>query len=278
MANDKLVAIQLDAGHSVPAGDPGAVSRTNGQVFIEYELNKKVVDFCKAYLIMNYLCTVYADYDSDVNEVAKLTRERGCACQITIHHNAGGGDGAEVYYWYSDMQSQRLASYVAGQFKAIGQNLRSQNGQPQGVKTSSQSAYNFGPCRINSANGIPAILGEFAFLDNITDRTIIDSDADLQAEGEAYAKAIADFLQLPKKVIVPVVTPPVTYAGESFLVAITWPTLNVHSTPDTNKKSVVSSVSKNQVFTIVQVKGNMGKLKSGAGWIYLPAPFTRKLK
>ena len=47
--------------------------------------------------------------------------------------------------------------------------------------------------------GIPAVLSEFAFLDNKTDVQLVDSDADLKREGEAYAKAIVAFLGLQKK-------------------------------------------------------------------------------
>jgi uncharacterized protein YgiM (DUF1202 family) len=38
---------------------------------------------------------------------------------------------------------------------------------------------------------------------------------------------------------------------------------------------IVGSIRRNEVYTIVETSGEWGKLKSGAGWIYLP--YTKKL-
>lgn len=57
-------------------------------------------------------------------------------------------------------------------------------------------------------------------------------------------------------------------APEPFIVQITASSLNVRRGPGTNY-AVAQTVSKGQVFTIVQQQGGWGKLKSGAGWISL---------
>lgn len=57
-------------------------------------------------------------------------------------------------------------------------------------------------------------------------------------------------------------------APEPFIVQITASSLNVRRGPGTNY-AVAQTVSKGQVFTIVQQQGVWGKLKSGAGWISL---------
>ena len=49
---------------------------------------------------------------------------------------------------------------------------------------------------------------------------------------------------------------------------ITADTLNIYSGPGSNN-SVVGTVTKGEAFTIVEVNGNWGYLKSGAGWIHL---------
>lgn len=54
----------------------------------------------------------------------------------------------------------------------------------------------------------------------------------------------------------------------SFIIQVTANVLNVRSLPDNNSK-VVTTIQKNYKFTIVEVNGNWGKLKSGAGWIDL---------
>lgn len=57
-------------------------------------------------------------------------------------------------------------------------------------------------------------------------------------------------------------------APEPFTVQITARSLNVRKGPGTSY-AVAQTVSKGQVFTIVQQQGGWGKLKSGAGWISL---------
>lgn len=57
-------------------------------------------------------------------------------------------------------------------------------------------------------------------------------------------------------------------APEPFIVQITASSLNVRKGPGTSY-TVAQTVSKGQVFTIVQQQDGWGKLKSGAGWISL---------
>ena len=67
---------------------------------------------------------------------------------------------------------------------------------------------------------------------------------------------------------------PNTVLNESYKVRITTKRLNVRSHPDV-ESAVVTTVTKDQVFTIVDERGGWGKLKSGAGWIDLQ--YTTKL-
>ena len=55
---------------------------------------------------------------------------------------------------------------------------------------------------------------------------------------------------------------------ESFLVKVTATSLNVRKGPGTSYE-VTTQIKKDQVFTITEVQGDWGKLKSGAGWIHL---------
>ena len=61
---------------------------------------------------------------------------------------------------------------------------------------------------------------------------------------------------------------------ESFKVKITADTLNVRTGPSTNY-TITTTVKKNEVYTIVDVINNWGRLKSGAGYISLA--YTTKL-
>ena len=74
----------------------------------------------------------------------------------------------------------------------------------------------------------------------------------------------------------PVETPkPKEDATASFKVKVTCKCLNIRSGAGTTYK-VVGSITDNGVYTIVETKGNWGKLKSGKGWIYLKG-YTKKV-
>lgn len=182
--------IYLNAEHG--GTDSGAFA--NG--IKEKDANLKVARAAWDYL-SGYECLVIMSRDTDkalpVNDRVAQVRAQRPDLAVTIAHNAGGGDGCEVYYWHTDNRAKAFAQELIKQFGLIGQNSR-------GVKPSKPGTnYNFGMCREPAAMGITAVLGEFAFLDNKTDVQIVDSDADLKREGEAYAKAIIAFLGLQKK-------------------------------------------------------------------------------
>ena len=52
--------------------------------------------------------------------------------------------------------------------------------------------------------------------------------------------------------------------------------LNIRQGPSTDTKVVSSIAGGPTVYTIVEVQGSWGRLKSGAGWIYLP--YTQRAK
>lgn len=159
----------------------------------EKTLNLKTAKYCREYL-KKYDCTVFLSRETDTGDLLITQRiadlkEKKVNAVITIAHNAGGGQGCEIFYWKDDSSSKRLAQLIEEKFKEIGQISR-------GVKVSSEAAYNFGMVREPSKDGIPAVLSEFAFLDNAQDRLLVDSDEDLKREGEAIGKAVKEFLNL----------------------------------------------------------------------------------
>ena len=161
----------------------------------EKNLNLKVSKYCRDYL-KDYECESFLSRENDVDMgiAARnaLVKSSGANAVVTVAHNAGGGDGCEIFYWQGDVKSKAFAAVLEKHYKAIGQNSR-------GIKESRENAYNFGMVREPSKLGIPAILSEFAFLDNSADRTAIDSDEDLKREGEAIAKAVVEYFGLKKK-------------------------------------------------------------------------------
>lgn len=110
---------------------------------------------------------------------------------LDIHNNAGGGDGAEVFYHYKGGTSKTLAQNVLDEIVAAGQNSR-------GIKTklNGQGKDYFGFIRETSA---PAVIVECAFLDNKKDVQIIDTEAEQKAMGVAIAKGVLKTLGIAYK-------------------------------------------------------------------------------
>jgi N-acetylmuramoyl-L-alanine amidase len=101
---------------------------------------------------------------------------------VDIHNNAGGGDGAEVFYHYGGRKSKTLAENVLAEIVKVGQNSR-------GAKTRKNAAGKdyYGFIRETSC---PAVIVECAFVDNATDRHILATEDKRRAMGVAIAKGI----------------------------------------------------------------------------------------
>ena len=170
--------LYINPGHS--DRDPGAVGYET-----ERGLNVKVSDFMRAYLLENFLCEVKSNPGTvgDLSAVCKEANDWGADLFVSIHFNAGGGDGYECYV-YSEAR-RPLGEIFEKQVKAIGQNSR-------GVKVKS------GFIVLNSTN-MPAILNEGAFVDTKKDIEDWNEDAELKKLGIAYAKACAEYLKLEPK-------------------------------------------------------------------------------
>ena len=167
--------IFLAAGHG--GSDPGAVA--NG--LYEKDLNLYTLLACQAEL------NKYRDVEVQVNRTTDITHTTGASAEkankfnadlaVEIHHNAGGGDGVEVYYESTDSVSKAAAKTVVDAIVAIGQNSRG---------TKAGDAYIWmRECKR------PCILVECAFLDNKNDVKIVDTRAENEVMGRAIANGIA---------------------------------------------------------------------------------------
>jgi N-acetylmuramoyl-L-alanine amidase len=172
--------IYINPGHSDK--DPGAVGFET-----ERELNVKTANYMSAHLLANYECQTKIT-DGSVNSTAQVAAEAnkwGAALLVSIHNNAGGGDGYEALV-YSEKR-KALGQIFEKHVKAAGQNSRGVKYRPE-----------LGVLRLSN---MPAVLNEGAFVDNQKDIQDWNDDAELKKLGEAYAKAAAEFLKLPKKVV-----------------------------------------------------------------------------
>lgn len=234
--------VYIAPGHG--GADPGAI----GNGFKEKDLNLTIGKYCAEYLKAQGVTVKMSrtkDIDPGLNNRAREANAWGADLVCEIHINAGGGDGAEVYYSIVGGKSKTMAQNIEAEIKKIGQNSR-------GIKTkkNAQGKDFLGIIRMTKA---PAVLVECAFIDNKKDIAIIDTKAEQKKMGEAIAKGILK--TLGKK-------------EEEFKVKVTANALNVRSGPGTNYE--INTVIRDKgIYTITEISGSWGKLKSGTGWISL---------
>jgi N-acetylmuramoyl-L-alanine amidase len=174
-----MAKVFLGVGHG--GSDPGAVA--NGVK--EKDLNLVIATACNAVLVRHGVQTLMSRTKDENDTLTEEIRECNAYkpdLAIDIHNNAGGGDGAEAFYFSGGGTSKTLAEKVLAEIVAIGQNSR-------GIKTkmgsNGQDYYGF--IRETYA---PAIIVECAFVDNKNDLAIIDTEPEQKKMGEAIAKGI----------------------------------------------------------------------------------------
>ena len=178
--------IYINPGHSDK--DPGAVGYET-----ERKLNVKTANFMNEHLLANYACETKVT-DGKINSTSKVAEEANAwkaDLLVSIHNNAGGGDGYEALV-YSDKRVE-LGKIFEKYVKAAGQNSR-------GVKLRPGLA-------VLRLSNMPAVLNEGAFVDNKKDVQDWNDDAELKKLGIAYAEAAAEYLKLEKKVVSPTPEP-----------------------------------------------------------------------
>ena len=171
----------IGVGHG--GKDPGAVA--NG--FREKDLNLSVAKAVHAELCRHGVETKMSrtddagdSLDDRVKTCNAYLGSDGLA--VDIHHNAGGGDGAEAYYHYKGGTSKTCAENILAEIAKIGQNSRGAK-----IKKGSDGRDYYGFIRETRP---PAVIVECAFLDNETDVQIVDSEEKRTTMGKAVAKGI----------------------------------------------------------------------------------------
>lgn len=178
----------LGVGHG--GSDPGAVA--NG--FKEKDLNLITAQACQAELLRHGVA-VLMERTGDVGVKSSLAismcNEFAPDLAVDIHHNAGGGDGAEVFHHHLGGNSKKVAANILDEIVKIGQNSR-------GLKTKLNSS---GKDYFYFIRDIvaPSVIVECAFLDNAKDVQIIDTTAEQKAMGVAIAKGILKTLGIAYK-------------------------------------------------------------------------------
>ena len=170
--------VYVGIGHG--GRDSGACA--NG--FKEKDLNLYVGNACTALLKkagVEVKQSRTVDKDVYINTKVREANNWGANLVLDIHHNAGGGDGCEVYYSRVGGTSKNLAQNILNEICKLGQ-------QSRGIKTKlgNNGRDYFGMVRDTNA---PAVLVECAFMDS-KDIQLVNTSEKQKAMGEAIAKGI----------------------------------------------------------------------------------------
>lgn len=174
-----MAKVFIGAGHG--GSDPGAVA--NGVK--EKDLNLSIALACKD-MLERHGVSVKMSRTKDENDTLS---EEIAECNvfspdlaIDIHNNAGGGDGAEVYYHYGGGKSKTLAENILADIVKVGQNSRGAK-----IRKNSSGKDYYGFIRETSC---PAVIVECAFVDNASDLKILATESQRKTMGEAIAKGV----------------------------------------------------------------------------------------
>lgn len=177
-----MAKVFLSAGHG--GSDPGAVAYG----MKEKDINLNIMLACKSELErhgVTVVCSRTTDENDKVGSEVAEANASGADIAVSFHTNAGGGDGSESFYYGTSSKGKTLAELCENYTRRIGQNSR-------GTKNGSHLYF-------IKHTKMPAVLCECAFIDNDKDNDIIDTEAERNAFGVTYAKAILEYFGIAYK-------------------------------------------------------------------------------
>ena len=184
-ARSSQLVIALDPGHG--GGDPGAIGVNGAR---EADLTWKIANYCREELVNEYGATVVMTRGQNENPSLKERAQRaanaGAGVLVSIHLNSTGSGaayGSEIYvpnnHGY-DHETHSvgvdLADNIIAQLEALG--LRDRGVKTRDYNTGNiYNAHNdgstskdyYGIIRESRTLGIPGIIVEHAFIDNVSD-------------------------------------------------------------------------------------------------------------
>lgn len=254
--------------------DSGAISK-DGK-YHEYRIAKEIGKYAQQYYNSHYSehCDLM-NYDGNITLQGRINRLQDHTYDFIceMHLNAGGGTGTEVYYSNGSSKGKKYAKAIS---EAISKEFGFTNRGAKTMTNPDGSDY----LGIIRATVPEAVLVENAFIDNNSDLAKVKTAEGQKKCGIAIAKAIASVRGLKQstsstaKKETTVKKETIEKSKFPYRVKVTCSELNVRAGAETKYK-VVTTVHKNDVYTIVAEKDGWGKLKSGAGYIKLS--YTKKL-
>lgn len=259
--------IAIDAGHGVHTLGKRCLKKLDPNQTREWTLNDRIADRLENELKAYNCETLRLDDTTGAKDISlskrvKSANEWKANVVISIHHNAGlkGGKGGGISVYYCSSNASRLIQATKLYDHLI---------VHTGLKGNRANPVSKGNYTIIKKTNAPAFLIENGFMDSAVDVPIILSEAHAISTVNGIVAFLVDQFKLSKKVAEP-------EAIEPFRVRVKVNRLNYRAGAGMSYK-VKGTVKKGEVYTIVDVKGSWGKLKSGAGWISISNSYVDRL-
>lgn len=194
VGNLKDKKIYIDPGHG--GDDPGAVA--NG--FIERDINL-IMSFALAKFLKYLGADIKLSRNSNginksINSRAKEALAWKSDLLISVHNNAGGGDGFEAIH--TIFKDHSIGDEVADSIADAVEEYNDQNVRRTFSKENCRGRDWYGINRLSGS--IPSVITEGAFLDNFKDMEIIDTNEEQIEFGYVIGIGIAKYFGIIEKV------------------------------------------------------------------------------
>lgn len=185
----KLVCIDPGHGINTPGKRTPVISEL-GRSIKEYEFNKPVANYLKQELERCGFKTMLAtlnDQDTPLKTRTNRANAANADIYVSIHYNAGGGQGIETYHYPSSSKGKKLAQCI---HEYVIQGTSQKN---RGVKSA-----NFHVLRETK---MPAVLIEFGFMDDpgLKEARLMLNKAFQQECARETAQGICKYFGVPYK-------------------------------------------------------------------------------
>lgn len=241
--------IGVDKGHTVQNGGVCGACGLLKESVENRPVGNKVIEKLRilGHTVIDCSCDYSKDRDEQLAAIVKKANAQKLDLFLSLHLNAGGGTGAEVYTTNTSGAKQEAKRLIETYCKRTGFRNR---------------GHKYAELYVIRHTVAPAMLLEMAFVDIEADYKKWN-DLGVELIANAIVEGITGQVVQEKPV-----DKPIQPSTTSYTVKVIADVLNVRSGPGTANK-VTTQVKKNEVYTIVEIRDGWGKLKSGAGWISL---------
>ncbi len=174
----------IDPGHG--GSDPGAINSKVTEkainLIVALQLEKKLLAAGQQVMMSRR-----TDITVSLDGRCKMANDWGADYFVSVHHNAGGGDGYEVIHSIYYGVGTKMAESVAAGFASLGQNGHGSRA------TYSREGSNGDYYAVIRSTKMPAIITEYGFMDS-NDYLAFDTEDELIAEGNSLASSLLKFI------------------------------------------------------------------------------------